>query len=336
MFAPSADALARSVVQSHFVPSSTRSPHPWRRLLDVTSGRLFAVVTLIGAAGACSGSPDDVLAEIAAKAEQNENAKTAEEKAAAEQAAAEKAAAEKAAAEKAAAEKAAAEKAAAEKAAAEKAADADDPPAADSGGSSSNGSSSNNNKKKEPSGPKVIPEKRSDADFHSSLKKVKAGSKCNKHASEPIEARVTVVVEADGSVQHTRAKPPVHGTPLGDCLESTLKDARFNPAQKLQMHWHTFKFPVEAAAAPKKKPSGPPASEGKPIYMKKCKSCHGADGNAKTSMGEKLNIQPLKKTPNGKIKGIITNGVAGTKMKAFKGKLTDHEIAAVTSFVKSL
>lgn len=333
MFAPFANALARSVVQSRLVPSSTRSPHPWRRLLDVTSGRLFAVVTLIGAAGACSGSPDDVLAEIAAKAEQNENAKTAEEKAAAE------AAAEKAAADKAAADKAAAEKAAAEKAAAEKAADADDPPAADSGGSSSNGSgsnNSNNSKKKEPSGPKVIPEKRSDADFNSSLKKVKAGSKCNKHASDPIEARVTVVVEADGSVQHTRAKPPVHGTPLGDCLESTLKDARFNPAQKLQMHWYTFKFPVEAAAAPKKKPSGPPASEGKPIYMKKCKSCHGADGNAKTSMGEKLNIQPLKKTPNGKIKGIITNGVAGTKMKAFKGKLTDHEIAAVTSFVKSL
>ncbi len=147
---------------------------------------------------------------------------------------------------------------------------------------------------------------------------------------------MTVVVEADGSVQHTRAKPPVHGTPLGDCLESTLKEARFNPAQKLQMHWHTFKFPVEVAAKPKPTPSGPPASEGKPIYMKKCKSCHGADGNAKTKMGEKLNIQPLKKTPNSKIKGIIANGVAGTKMKAFKGKLSDREIAAVTSFVKSL
>ena len=67
-----------------------------------------------------------------------------------------------------------------------------------------------------------------------------------------------------------------------------------------------------------------------------CASCHGADGEAKTSMGEKLGIPPLKKTPKSKISKIISNGVAGTKMKAFKGKLTDDEIAAVTAFVKSL
>ena len=33
---------------------------------------------------------------------------------------------------------------------------------------------------------------------------------------------------------------------------------------------------------------------------------------------------------------VIANGVEGTKMKAFKGKLSDKEIAAVTAFVKTL
>lgn len=72
--------------------------------------------------------------------------------------------------------------------------------------------------------------------------------------------------------------------------------------------------------------------------MKKCKTCHGADGAGDTGIGKKLNIPSIKKTKlsKSKINKIISNGVSGTKMKAFKGKLTDEEIAGVTAFVKKL
>ena len=76
----------------------------------------------------------------------------------------------------------------------------------------------------------------------------------------------------------------------------------------------------------------PPKVDGKPIYMKKCKSCHGASGAGDTKIGEKLGIPSLKRTKLSKSKLIkkIADGVAGTKMKAFKGKLTDDEIAGMS------
>ncbi|MCA9718028.1 MAG: cytochrome c [Myxococcales bacterium] len=212
------------------------------------------------------------------------------------------------------------------------------------------GSSNDAAARKPSKGTTKIPEKRSDKEFVAKLRRLDAAAKCKQHVTAAVEARVTIVVDADGKVTHARTQPPANGTPLGDCLESKILTVTFTPAEKLQMHWHTYKFEADGTAtdaASKKSEKktdgggggssgGPSAAEGKPIYMSKCKSCHGADGEAKTSMGEKLGIPPLKKTPKSKISKIISNGVAGTKMKAFKGKLTDDEIAAVTAFVKSL
>ncbi|MGB1017169.1 MAG: c-type cytochrome, partial [Nannocystaceae bacterium] len=87
----------------------------------------------------------------------------------------------------------------------------------------------------------------------------------------------------------------------------------------------------------KKKPAAPKV-DGKPIYMKKCKSCHGASGAGDTKIGEKLGIPTLKRTKLSKSKLIkkIADGVPGTKMKAFKGKLSEDEIAGIAHFVKKL
>jgi mono/diheme cytochrome c family protein len=79
-------------------------------------------------------------------------------------------------------------------------------------------------------------------------------------------------------------------------------------------------------------------SAGKTLYMKKCKNCHGASGDSDTKMGRKLEIPPLNKskTSLSKMRKTIENGVADTKMKAYKSKLSAEEITDVTAFVHSL
>lgn len=86
----------------------------------------------------------------------------------------------------------------------------------------------------------------------------------------------------------------------------------------------------------------PSGADGRTIYSKKCKSCHGATGAADTSVGEKEDIGSWKepgwkgKWPLAKVKAIIEDGKPGTKMKAFKGKLTPEEIDAVSEYARSL
>ena len=78
-------------------------------------------------------------------------------------------------------------------------------------------------------------------------------------------------------------------------------------------------------------------ADGKAVYMKKCKKCHGADGKAQTKMGKKHEMEPIPgKLNKAKITKAIKNGKANTKMKAFKEKLTEEEIGAVATFVMTL
>jgi mono/diheme cytochrome c family protein len=100
---------------------------------------------------------------------------------------------------------------------------------------------------------------------------------------------------------------------------------------------------------PKEKPdeakSDPPPSggaDGKDIFGKKCKSCHGPTGDAKTKIGQENDIEDWTqagwkgKWPESKIVDIVTNGKSGTKMKPFKDKLTEDEIKAVAKYARSL
>ena len=64
-------------------------------------------------------------------------------------------------------------------------------------------------------------------------------------------------------------------------------------------------------------------ADGKAVYMKKCKKCHGADGKAQTKMGKKYEMGPIPgKLDKAKVGKVIKNGKANTKMKAFKEKLS--------------
>ncbi len=85
-----------------------------------------------------------------------------------------------------------------------------------------------------------------------------------------------------------------------------------------------------------------PKIDAKGLYLKKCKSCHGVSGNADTKLGKKHDISDWTKPgwkgkwPQKKVENIITNGESGTKMKAFKDKLTADEIKAVAKYSRSL
>jgi mono/diheme cytochrome c family protein len=79
------------------------------------------------------------------------------------------------------------------------------------------------------------------------------------------------------------------------------------------------------------------AADGKAIFMKKCKKCHGPDGKADTKMGKKHKIDVIPgKLSKAKIVKIVKNGIAKTKMKSFSKKLSAEEIDAVAGYVKTL
>ncbi len=76
-----------------------------------------------------------------------------------------------------------------------------------------------------------------------------------------------------------------------------------------------------------------------------CASCHGKDGKGGTMMGRKLGIKDLS---DPKVQAAFTDADAtkaikegvtenGTeKMKAFGGKLSDADIAALVAYVRTL
>jgi mono/diheme cytochrome c family protein len=81
------------------------------------------------------------------------------------------------------------------------------------------------------------------------------------------------------------------------------------------------------------------ASAGEATFKAKCTMCHGADGSAKTLMGEKLKIRDMhseevQKQSDAELTGIITNGRG--KMAPYKGKLSDEQIAQVVSYIREL
>jgi cytochrome c6 len=80
------------------------------------------------------------------------------------------------------------------------------------------------------------------------------------------------------------------------------------------------------------------ADSGADLYKTKCQGCHGADGTP-SAMATKMGAKSLKdpsvaKKSEKDFVDATTNGV--NKMPAYKGKLTDDQIKAVASFMKSL
>ena len=77
------------------------------------------------------------------------------------------------------------------------------------------------------------------------------------------------------------------------------------------------------------------------IWKRDCKSCHGEVGKAETANGKKYKIEDMSSAAwqsewtDEKIAKVVNEGIKDTKMKAFKGKLTDEEIASLTKHIRT-
>lgn len=82
--------------------------------------------------------------------------------------------------------------------------------------------------------------------------------------------------------------------------------------------------------------AAPPA--GAAVFAQNCATCHGADGKGKAAFKTPDFTDPKVQASLTvkKIVSTIRNGVKGTTMPAWAGKLSDQEIDAVASYVRSL
>ena len=101
-----------------------------------------------------------------------------------------------------------------------------------------------------------------------------------------------------------------------------------------------------AAAAKMKNPVATGAASvtaGQQVYQKQCRMCHGASGAAETPMAKKMNASDLTDgtwtfgSTDGEIFTVIQEGAgAGSKMTAFKGKVTDQDTWHLVNYIRSL
>ena len=75
--------------------------------------------------------------------------------------------------------------------------------------------------------------------------------------------------------------------------------------------------------------AGPDAAAGKEVFAEQCSVCHGADGLGGNG-GPDLTTMPKAKEQAG-AEEQVTNGGGG--MPAFKGQLSEEEIANVAAYV---
>jgi mono/diheme cytochrome c family protein len=83
------------------------------------------------------------------------------------------------------------------------------------------------------------------------------------------------------------------------------------------------------------------AQDAPTLFKTKCAACHGADGSGNTTIGKSLGAKDLgsaevQKQTDAQLTDIITNGMAGGKMPAYKGKLTDDDIKGLVGYIRTL
>ena len=81
------------------------------------------------------------------------------------------------------------------------------------------------------------------------------------------------------------------------------------------------------------------AADGAAVYKAKCAMCHAADGSGMTPMGKSMKLRDLRspevqKQSDAELTKVTADGKG--KMPAYKGKLTDAEIAAVVAHMRTL
>jgi len=76
-------------------------------------------------------------------------------------------------------------------------------------------------------------------------------------------------------------------------------------------------------------------TEGKKVYTTSCSVCHKPDGSGMPPAFPALKGGPITTGPAAGHIEIVVNGKSGTAMQAFKGQLTDEQIAAVVTYERN-
>ncbi len=80
-------------------------------------------------------------------------------------------------------------------------------------------------------------------------------------------------------------------------------------------------------------------ADARSIYLGKCSTCHGPDGQGKTAKGKKLKVKSVKDTivkeDMAAMVKIVTDG-KGADMDSFKTELKPDQIKAVVEYYRSL
>ena len=90
-----------------------------------------------------------------------------------------------------------------------------------------------------------------------------------------------------------------------------------------------------AAAADKEFSMDELVAKGESVYATNCAACHGPTGAGVPPVFPALTGSPIVQGDIDAHIDIIMNGKAGTAMQAFKGQLSDVDIAAVITFKRN-
>lgn len=90
---------------------------------------------------------------------------------------------------------------------------------------------------------------------------------------------------------------------------------------------------------------GASAAAGEKVYTTNCSSCHQANGKGQPGVFPPLDGNPVVTGPADKVISIVKNGLSGKitvsgmtyngQMPAWKGTLSDGDIAAVVTYIRS-
>ena len=80
------------------------------------------------------------------------------------------------------------------------------------------------------------------------------------------------------------------------------------------------------------------AADGEAVFKGHCAGCHASDGKGNSAIGTPDFTSPktISGLSDADVVETVTSGRKGTIMPAWKGKLSDEEIAAVAAYVRSL
>jgi mono/diheme cytochrome c family protein len=99
------------------------------------------------------------------------------------------------------------------------------------------------------------------------------------------------------------------------------------------------KLTAALAAAALAVPLAARAGDAQALFERKCASCHGKDGKGETTIGKRLGVRAFalaQGKSDADLEKNLLEGVPGTKMPAFRDKVTGAEAKDLVKLVRGL